>query len=307
MPSIVKLSFRTSGSGGDVDIEQANSQSEQLRGLRHLIFLIHGYNDDVAYADKSYNAFCAREQSLIKDGGDWAPGATVVQVYWPGDARWWALSFLYYPWAVPRALEVGKALGAIIADLGGYTDTPLIVDFVAHSLGNRVLLHALANLGESGDVWIRRVVHMACAVPTWTLETSARIELLRAPLLRECETPSKSVSLYSGSDDVLALAFPIGESAAVTYDGELPVALGHADWSDGDHIDNFTQLAAVGAGHSNYWGLEKKSQTLDNWVRNTVNSNLDLGNSAQRSTPTRLSADRNTVDDRELTERLTGS
>jgi hypothetical protein len=305
MPDRYRVSFRTARSGGDVDINQAIAQAERLRGLPHLIFLLHGYNNDQHDADIAYDAFCKREQSLVRDGGDWAPGAAVVQVYWPGDARWWIASALYYPFAVPRALQVGKALGAILDDLGGHSAGLLIADFVAHSLGNRVLLHTLANLRGASAVWVRRVVHMAGAVPTWTLESAARIEPLRAPLLRECATSSRATSLYSGSDDVLALAFPIGETAADTYDGELPVALGHADWNDGDRVDNFTQLEAVGAGHGNYWGAKKKTQRLDDWLRDTVNSSLDLANSATRNTPTRVSADRDLPDDRTLNERAT--
>jgi hypothetical protein len=306
MPNTVVVSFRQAPSGGDIDIAQATQQAQALQGLPHLIILLHGYNNDQHDAITAYGAFDKRQQSTLQPGGDWAPGATVVRVFWPGDARWWIASPLYYPWAIPRALTIGKALGAIISDLGKNADT-LVVDFVGHSLGNRVLLHTISALDGQPSVWIRRVVHMAGAVPTWTLESTARIEPLRAALQRECATDSAATSLFSEYDDVLALAFPPGETAANTYDGEVPVALGHGTWSDGQQPTNLSQLRATGAGHSNYWGAEIKSKSLDDWIRDTVNTSLALGNSSARPTPLAIQSERTAGDSRTLSSRTTGS
>ena len=97
MPQAFDLNFRQATSGGDINEPQALLQAEALRGLPHLILLLHGYNDDKHDADMAYQAFWDREQSAVGAGRDWAPGAAVVRVFWPGDARWWIASALFYP------------------------------------------------------------------------------------------------------------------------------------------------------------------------------------------------------------------
>jgi hypothetical protein len=304
MPLAFDLSFRHERSGGDIDIALANQQAVALRGHAHLILLIHGYNNDAHDADQAYQSFCAREQLLVGAGRDWAPGAVLVRVYWPGDARWWIASPLYYPFAIPRALTIGQEIARILVELAQYAGDILTVDCVAHSLGNRVLLHCLTTLGLNPAIWIRRVVHMAAAVPVSTLETTASIELLRAGLLNECVNPARAVSLFSGHDTVLALAFPPGETVADTYGGGVPVALGHGHWDDGDQVINLTQLQAAGAQHSSYWGAEKgNSPELERWLRETINTNLDLSNAAARGTATALIASRGTAAARDMAGR----
>ena len=305
MPQLFDISFRHASSGGDIDVQHARSDAVSLRGYPHVILLIHGYNNDKHDADVAYQAFCDREQALVGPGRDWAPGAVVVRVFWPGDARWWIASALFYPWAVPRARTVGQALAAILKDVSSYSRDVLTLDCVAHSLGNRLLLHCLSALCGSAQVFVRRVVHMAAAVPTWTLESPARVEPLRSALLAECAPPSsRAASLFSEDDSVLSLAFPIGESAADTYDGEFPVALGHSHWGDGVQLGDLTQLRAAGARHSSYWGADPSTpQSLKDWIANTVNSNLDLGNPAVRGTPIAVLPERSMPDDRELNER----
>jgi hypothetical protein len=302
MPKIYQVSFRQARSGGDIDTDKARLQGQQLRGQVHLILLIHGYNNDAHDADDAYGAFCKRQQALVGAGSDWAPGAALVEIYWPGDARWSIASPSYYPWAIPRALEIGSTLAAILADAAQHSGQPLVVDFVAHSLGNRVLLHTVAGLSPAANIWVRRTVHMAGAVPTWTLGTGARTEPLYNSLLRECTEPSRATSFYSGNDMVLALAFPPGETAADTYDHEIPVALGHTEWPGGDAV-RLAQFQAPGAGHSNYWGAKIKNKDLDKFLATTINNSLDLGNSSSRSTPTSLSVTRDLPDERSTLDR----
>jgi hypothetical protein len=307
MPQAFDLNFRTAPSGGDIDTDRPKRQAQALRGFPHLIFLIHGYNNDQHDGEVAYQAFCDREQALVGPGRDWAPGGVVVRVFWPGDARWWIASPLYYPFAVPRALTIAQALAGIMKDLAQHAPDVLTVDAVAHSLGNRVLFHCLLSLLGSANLFIRRVVHMAAAVPTWTLSSTARTELLRGALINECAPPARAASLFSGHDMVLALAFPPGETAAPTYDGEFPVALGHSHWGDGDPIVDLTQLEAVGAGHSSYWGANKNtSPALKKWIADTVNAQLDLGNGATRSTPSALQPERQTADARPTNARSIG-
>jgi hypothetical protein len=302
MPQVFDVSFRQARSGGDIDIQRAQRDAVSLRGYPHLIVLIHGYNNDEHEANVAYQAFCDREQSMVGPGRDWAPGAIVVRVFWPGDARWWIASALFYPWAVPRALTIGQALATILKDVSQYAGDVLTIDCVAHSLGNRLLLHCLSALLGSANVFVRRVVHMAAAVPTWTLETTARIERLRGALLSECLPPnSRAVTLFSGDDSVLSLAFPIGEMAAETYDDEFPIALGHAHWADGDRVGDLTQVPEPGAKHSSYWGADKSTpKKLSDQIGDTVNNSLDLGNAPARSTPTAFLPDRRTTDGREF-------
>lgn len=282
MPGYRQLSFRADNIAGGIDVARAWLDAEKLRGLEHLVFLIHGYNNTRTEAEAAYSAFCANQQALAPEGRDWTADATLVQVFWPGDATSKAL---YYPWAVSRGQEVASIFAQMADDWSQYCRARLQLDFVAHSLGNRVLLRTLALIAGNDRVLVRRVVHMAAAVPTWKLgdDPQDQDQLARA-LLKETASESRATSLYSRADMVLAWAFPWGETISAEHDGLFPTALGHDYWTDAIALENFRQWAANGAGHSDYWGhMRSTPDNLRDWVMSTVKRELDLGAAGARS------------------------
>jgi hypothetical protein len=300
MPELAQISFREANRGGAVDLTKAWIDSEQLRGKEHLIVLIHGYNNDRAAGDAAYAAFRGLQQGLAGEGRDWAPGATVVCVYWPGDADWGILSAAYYPWAVPRAQEITSTLSAILISLSAYSSSRLAVDFVAHSLGNRVLLRTLALCAGENSLWIRRVVHMAAAVPTWKLEDARDADRLADGFAREIGPDGRTLSMFSPNDRVLRWAFPLGETFTAARDGLFPTALGHADWAAGDALMGLSQIEARGADHGDYWGSSDTTPAeLRDFVSREVQRELDLGVLAARATPATLTLTAHGAPDRE--------
>lgn len=248
--NVVQINCRSAAAGGDVDPLRAWLTVPGVRGQSHIIILIHGYNDTFAEATTAYEAFLARQAALVPEGRDWTFGATLIEVFWPGDARWGIARPAFYPWALPVADNVAALLSDIIRDLGGFVQGQLTLDVVSHSMGNRVALRMLSLLQDLDGLYVRRSVHMASAVPVKRIEDEVD-ELARGLMLEG--TAGKTESMYSHGDDVLAYAFPFGETADVAEEGVMPVALGHQDWIAGHGRLNFSQWDASPAGHGDYW------------------------------------------------------
>ena len=278
------LSFRQDPIGGDIDLGKAWFDLDKLKGLSRLVFLIHGYNNTLDDAERAYGAFFDSQERLAGDGRDWAFDAAVVRVFWPGDAKWGRAAPAYYPWAVTRAQEDGWIFASMLVELSRHSTGILHLHFVAHSLGNRVLLRALADLGSNPRIHVRRTVHMAAAVPTWKLADDPRDrDVLAKGLEKETGAESHAKSLYSGADMVLAWAFPFGETFSPEADGILPAALGHEYWGEGVLRPNLSQWEARGAGHSDYWGAEKETPAaLSDWVAATARDELALNAAGTR-------------------------
>ncbi len=291
MPETLDLNFRAACKGGGIDANKAQQYLQALCGRSHLIFFIHGYNDPQCDAEDAYQAFSARIQdAIVGSGRDWAPGANVVHVFWPGDASWGFLSAAYYPWAVPRAQQIAALFANMLETLGSFASGVVTVDFVAHSLGNRLLLRTLAILKPNARIWIRRVVHMAAAVPRWKLDDFSDSDALASGIAREANATSRATSLYSGDDLAVGIAFQIGETFTSLHDGWFPISLGSRHWMPYRPNPLFSQLPVPGAGHGDYWGAEddKASQDEKNIRLDAARkaySALNLASSATRSLP----------------------
>jgi hypothetical protein len=296
-PKIVELNFRDSTEGGGLDAVQALIDSTALRGARHLILLIHGYNDTQAEAQEAYRNFRNAQDTLVHPPGvDWAFGATVVEVFWPGDGKWGLLRPLFYPMALPVADDTAKLLAGILRDVAKYSPGGVTLDLVCHSMGNRLCLQLMSSIASAPDITVRRVLHMAAAVPTWRIEKSG--DELRNGLLHET-TGEKVISLFSSRDMVLACAFPAGETLREDEEGIMPVALGHEQWLSGGAL---IQQLPQSLGHSEYW------DKLDPRVPHDA---LGLATNAPRSQAAQplLSADAiaaRAIDERAIDERAIG-
>ena len=250
LPPTARISFRAEPTGGAIKPEPDDAQYRAIVGRRALLLLIHGYNNDLAAGEDAFRGFERVQRELAGIGeDDPVAGGKIVQIYWPGDADWGIMSPLYYPWSVERACDTAKALAQVLARAareGGHKE----IDIVAHSMGSRLAFELLRELQNAGDITVSRMVLMAGAVPTFMLEPTPDKRELRAAF--DSVLADAGMSLHSGDDMVLAMAFPLGQSIAPGEEGFFPTALGHEHFTDAPA--RLSQDEITGAGHSDYWG-----------------------------------------------------
>jgi hypothetical protein len=132
------------------------------------------------------------------------PGWLYIGILWPGDSIW--LHGLDYPEEPKLADHAGKLLGP-------WLDKRLVsaatVNFASHSLGGRLILQIARNMQRSAN----RAILMAGAINDDCLSNEFAPEANRIA--------SVSV-LASRSDDVLKLAFPLGNLAGGILDEGHP-------------------------------------------------------------------------------------
>jgi pimeloyl-ACP methyl ester carboxylesterase len=254
-----RLSFRQRAQGGEVKPEPSEPEYLKLTCRRRLLLLIHGYNNDLKAGEEAYRGFEAVQRELAKLDDDKPVAAgRLMQIYWPGDADWGIVSALFYPRSIERARQTAAALADTLGRAARESGHKQL-DIVAHSMGCRLTLELLKQLRTKSDITVGRVVLMAAAVPTFMLEPRPDRHELRAAFDRVLS--DASLSLYSSSDMVLAVAFRLGQSAA-TGEGFFPTALGHEFWADAVAPVTLTQQENPNAGHSDYWGWNQKPQSL---------------------------------------------
>src|SRR2546423_10492597 len=136
-------------------------------GRRTCLVLVHGFNNSDGGAATAYFAFRKRERALFSDVDPGALEGLFGDTFWPGDAQWGffdKLDFLIYPTAVHTAVDAARELDAMLGKLPNLER----VDFIAHSLGARVVLETLLLLRKRTLPRIGRVLLMAAAVPSET-------------------------------------------------------------------------------------------------------------------------------------------
>lgn len=283
--------------GGQVRDQVSDDELRAIRDAldagtgRGLVLLVHGYNNDHADALCSYDAFFELQQVLaqLPDHRPLADNRIFVEVYWPGDADWGIASFLFYMGAVANARVSAQRFAPAIAALSQRNE-PLALEIVGHSLGCRVALELIKQLrlGGTPNINIDRVAVMAAAVPTYMLGSPADARYLRPAyddLVAICG--GAGMSLYSGADPVLAVAFPLGQTLASGDEGFLPTALGHAEWHCASMPGGFDQHEVSGAGHSDYWGSKAGSRAIALDAQRRVREFLRFNAAPERDTATR--------------------
>jgi pimeloyl-ACP methyl ester carboxylesterase len=156
-----RLSFRQRPQGGEVNTEPSEPEYRALTGRRHLLLLIHGYNNDLKTSEDAYRGFEALQRELARlDDDSPVAGGRLVQIYWPGDADWGVVSPLFYPWSIERARQTAAALADTLARAARESGHKQ-VDIVAHSMGCRLTLELLKALRGKSDITVGRVVLMA--------------------------------------------------------------------------------------------------------------------------------------------------
>ena len=263
----VTLSYREDAVGGEVSAQPKISDPSAMAQAQHLVLLIHGYNNDAQAARDAYAGFHARQRDLDgldpnscdpATGSRYGDGRTFVEVYWPGDAAWGFVSFLFYMGSIKHAIQTAERLADYLAK---HISNAVRIDMVAHSMGCRLGLELLRALKQQPSApRIERIVFMAGAAPTFMLEQHRPPRRLRPSY--DMVLRGGARSLYSGSDRVLAWAFPAGQSLAPGEEGLLPTALGHALWSDPAIPINLGQTENPKAGHGDYWGWNDAPKPL---------------------------------------------
>ena len=172
---------------------------------KHILFGTHGFNVD--------------QQGGIASLTGWEtwltlpPSSLFIGVLWPGDARW--IPVLDYPLEDSCATQCGRLLGPF---LDKEFQAAASLSFVSHSLGARMVLETVAAMAGS----VRRLDLMAGAIDDDCLTNQY------ASLLGRIQEISV---LASNSDDVLKLAFPLGNPLAGVIDR------GHPYWSSALGLD----------------------------------------------------------------------
>lgn len=293
----IKLSYREAAVGGEVKAIPFVSDEAALAAAQHIVLLIHGYNNDAEAAQEAYEGFHKRQGDLDADAR-YGLGRAFVELYWPGDGDWGIASFLFYMKSIGHAIQTAEELAAFLA---ARTAGASRIDIVAHSMGCRLAFELMRALSAKKSMpSIGRIVFMAGAVPTFMLEKQNPPRRLRPAydaVLRE-----GARSLYSGSDMVLAFAFPAGQSLARGEEGFLPTALGHALWVDATVPLNLGQQENPGAGHSDYWGWNTKSKPLRCATKaaNEIRDYLQFASAGSRAIADRPVEERSAVEAREL-------
>ena len=244
--------------GGETSSLPKVSDEAALLSAQHVVLLIHGYNNSLKEAVDAYNGFHARQQDADSTAR-YGIGRTFVEVYWPGDADWGMVSALFYMQSIRRAQETASAFAQFLATR--FAAGGVHIDLVAHSMGCRLsleLLRALETFQPTLD--IGRMVLMAGAVPTNMLVDENPARRLRPAYDRVLREGVRS--LYSGSDRVLAWAFPAGQTLAGGEEGGIPTALGRAYWVDHSVPLNLGQVENPSAGHGDYWGWNTQTQAM---------------------------------------------
>jgi hypothetical protein len=156
---------------------------ERVRG-RDVLFGTHGFNVSRSAGVKSLSVW----DTLMK----LSDTMIFIGVLWPGDSKF--LPILDYPAEGEEAIESGRLLAKFLNDNAGNASS---VSLVSHSLGGRMILEALKNLGRKA----RRLILMAGAVEDDCLTNEYKAA---------ADNAEEIFAIASEEDWVLKFAFPIG-------------------------------------------------------------------------------------------------
>ncbi len=303
------LSVREAPEGGALSLVVHTDPPYPPSAARELVVLVHGFNNHMGEAAESYQGFRDRQYPLAA----MVPPAlepNLGDFFWPGDANWagWLdrADFLVYPTAVNTAPLAGERLATFLESLPNL----MVVHFVGHSLGCRVVLECIKKMLTLNHPTIRRVVLMAAAVPDFMVAAGGTLS-------GAAQAAESVLVLHSTSDSVLHYAFPPGQTVAGLGEGVLPVALGRFGPPAG--MPGRVQAYRIGdAEHGDYWGVAGSqvsplSDAVGAVVARYVADSLQLARMARGLAParrpgsqTRVGMARSAGSPRALAQRQTG-
>lgn len=242
MTEVGEISARTLPAGGRVaGAVHVEAGSVSPHGHSRIVVLIHGYANSQAVASGSFQACIDNLQRLPAPANSDIP-SPIFKFYWPGDTQIRVFSELSYPTEITPAVESGQRLAEFLGTLVGPNGGPIEVHLIAHSLGNRVALEMLKAFDATNpNMVFRSISMMAAAVPVSKVSNGG-------DLWNTWTIVKRSQALCSISDQVLHLAFPIGETAAL--EGFFPEAVGRFGNPPGTWNKN---LPLSDYSHGSYW------------------------------------------------------
>ena len=251
------------------------SGTESVNKQRYNILLIHGYNNSFEEAVESYEGFRKRQREIgKKPKKSIVAGGKLLEVFWPGEVDLWIFSALSYPAVADHPKTAAEKIADVLENDFVAGDFKF-VDIIAHSLGCRVAVELMHILQNKSNVYVRKAVLMAAAVPTFRLDPSD-------DLRKALDSVKEGVlSLYSEDDKVLAWAFPPGQTLG--GDGFFPTALGR-EFLVGDRVpDGLSQVRNRGADHSDYWVGEDSDHDKERFANEQVRKFLNLAGAGIRA------------------------
>ena len=208
---------------------------------RHILLLVHGYNNSHDDAEKSYALFI---DNLLDAFGDQrsAPDA-IAKFHWPGDESTLLGTTVGYPLDIRHARDAAQRLATYLVTFDNSISRRITM--VGHSMGCRLILEALGTLGTASMPGIAIVGLMAAASPVDFVRRNAR-------LFRTGNPPHKVWKFFSEQDGVLQAGFPLGQWLAYQWQIEndnYTEAIGRFG-----HPDEYGNPRQTTNGHSDYWG-----------------------------------------------------
>jgi hypothetical protein len=285
---IGQLTVRHDPEGGDLLGEVTVVKKVDVN-YSDIIILVHGYNVDLEGARIVYGQFLDKFGAFFPSGCPY----NIYHFYWPGDVKNKLLSALSYPWEIPVARDAAALLCSYLQALPKIGNSPLRFYFVAHSLGNRLVLE---EINDQFDVdfphGIMVYAGMASAVPVYMVEDS---RLLNAAAM----LPAKTLMLYSTSDPILHWAFPAGQTVA--GEGFFPEAIGR-NGNPSKYMWSARQ-EMYGYGHGSYWDGPESTSAVGSALGIPVPNMLPQAVVASRPLNVNDVAEANSIPSRELLSR----
>lgn len=205
---------------------------------QRLIILVHGYNNSEEAARAAFGKF--RRQV-----GAGVPQRELWEFHWPGDHPIRFISRITYPARVLGSESVGLRLARFLHDHPRFRS----VSLVAHSLGCRVTLEAIAAVRAMGDSYagppIEHVFLLAAAVPV-----PMCVPPPFAFTTRRFGSPwrtSEEHIFYSRSDRVLRWGFGFFQRFAATSEEGPAVGV------NGFPLGRWKSTKSTGLRHGEYW------------------------------------------------------
>ena len=240
-------------SGGPVR-PQVEDFNQQLRNsnCRHLLILVHGFNNSAAAVKASYDLLLANLEELFRRSRS-APDA-VALFHWPGDVAGLG-SAAAYPYDIPQACQSAQRLADYLrAFPRASTAGAMKISLIGHSLGCRLILEMLANqLSTALALNIDVISLMAPAVAVPMVEGAANLAV-------SVRSPRRILKCYSRQDWVLWGAFPAGQMTAFRFGQETGPYREFVGSGLPQAIGLYGNPTAMGIpvettnGHGDYWG-----------------------------------------------------
>lgn len=196
--------------GGPVRARVEDANDLRTSECRHLLILVHGFNNTRSAAQNSYELMLAGLEEHFAASRS-APDA-VALFHWPGNAAvglWGLADFAGYPVDVDRARKSAECLAEYLGRLPQAAGAPgsFKITFIGHSLGCRLICELLEKLDDAVNATVELASLMAPAVPVQLVD-----EL--GDLRRSVAGPRRILKFFSDRDTVLGYAFPSGQLAA---------------------------------------------------------------------------------------------